>query len=182
MLVAVLLLPDWTGWAAGGCSAWKPFTSVSSSDCLRLHLTDSSLGSQGTVSLPLLERKKAKWPAVLERTSQKSLGLTLGWGRSKTALSAYFLGVLMTLAVRWCKRAQDLAFSALAAACGWGVFRCGLWWWYGWGCCRCQQIRLVLASSSTGNTGSKISACWVGKDKASREGDAIFKFPKILNP
>lgn len=40
-------------------------------------------------------------------------------------LAAYFVGALMTLDVRWCKRDQDLAFSALAAACGWEVFLFG---------------------------------------------------------
>lgn len=40
-------------------------------------------------------------------------------------LSAYFIGVLMTLDVWWCKRDQDLAFSALSATYGWEVFLFG---------------------------------------------------------
>lgn len=52
-------------------------------------------------------------------------------------LSAYFIGMLMTLDILghvyfigmldvwWCKRDQDLAFSALTATCGWEVFLFG---------------------------------------------------------
>lgn len=99
-----------------------------------------------------------------------------GWnpGRNKRGNNVW------QMSVRWCQRDQDLAFPAGAAAGGREV-----WfgrWWCGWGCWRQQQIkeRFALASSSTGTTGSKISAWWVGKDKTSRERDAIFKFLKVL--
>lgn len=120
-------------WVAGGCSVWKPFTRVSSSDYLRLLerkrqrllVCDMNLMMKLFPGFQDSNWWGTKWPAVLERTSQESLSLTLEWGRSKAMLSACFIGVLMPLDVRWCKRDQDLAFSALTAICGWEVFLFG---------------------------------------------------------
>lgn len=87
-----------------------------------------------------------KWPALLERNSQESLTLTLEWGRSKPMLSAYFMGVFMTLHVRWCKRSRSALFSTGLG----GILICLVMVW----------MRLLQMPAGTRKTHASFKLCW----------------------